>query len=770
MSSDSHDLDVDLEALDADAAPGVDLGDAPHAGAVIADRLRRPPSFRFADGHSSVAPALYRRRRLAACIFFAVFGAAAIWSVTMTPVYEAHARILIDAPGQRAVRARATQGGIEALREELRENRVGRAGARLGQAFLNRDLASKTLDTLGLWNTPPFAGPAAARADRGTSNATPAARAIRRMLASLRVSQVPGSRLVDVRFRASDAALAAKVANGAAESYIALTIESRIAQSKEAGDWLDRRIEELRQQADQAQSALQRYREQHNVVAVGRSSAVVRRLIALNEKVTDARTARIQKEVVYQQLSAARDDPSLLAASRAVFADPFLLREKAALDGLEQQEIQLADSLGDRHPRMQGLRAAIEVSRSRLRTEIAKLVDVARHEYEAAVANEQSLTAAFESQKNQSMALDRTSIQYDLLKAEVDSNARVRESLVRSAQQIRFADALSTSGIRVIDPAEPPLAPVRPVHSRNLAAGMLAAILLTLGVVLGLEYMDATIRTPGEATEHTGFPTLALLPAVVHVENGPYPLLSHGTPAGFDEACRQLRSDLMFSMAARTGPMILVTSTGPGEGKSMVAANAAVALAQSGQRVLLIDADLRRPVVHTIFPCPQEPGLSNILTSQATLQDGLCESGVPGLSVLTAGRIPPNPPELLGSKRFEELLASLSADVDWVIVDSPPVMAVTDASLMTKHASGVLFVVAARTARRGNVRRALEQLVNVRAPLLGVVLNRVELDRGAGPYGREDRQQDARYHQAATPPDARSGEAARTTTPAVGSL
>jgi len=271
--------------------------------------------------------------------------------------------------------------------------------------------------------------------------------------------------------------------------------------------------------------------------------------------------------------------------------------------------------------------------------------------------------------------------------------------------------------------------------------------MLASGLAFFFEYLDSRIKTPDDIKAHLGLSYLGMLPKLGEkAMDGAYPLISSGVPASFSEAFRALRTNVLFASADEGSRSVVVTSTGPGEGKSMVAANMAVGLAQSGQRVLLIDADMRKPKAHEILAVPQQPGLSNLLVGQAKASETVRKSGVPGLWVLPAGRVPPNPAELLGSARFKDFLASVKDHFDWVIMDSPPVMAVTDASLIAHQATGVLFVVGAEMTSRHAARRAIDQLEQVRAQFVGAVLNRVDLDGNPYYYSQYYRREYAQYY------------------------
>jgi capsular exopolysaccharide synthesis family protein len=301
-----------------------------------------------------------------------------------------------------------------------------------------------------------------------------------------------------------------------------------------------------------------------------------------------------------------------------------------------------------------------------------------------------------------------------------------------------------------VDEAELPSVPVWPRKVLNLTLALLGGCVLALGLAFFFEYVDSRIKSPEEIKAHLGLPSLGMIPALDPKSwKGRDPLISDGVPPNFAEALRTVRTNVLFSSAEEGARNLVVTSTGPGEGKTLVAANLAIGFAQAGQRVLLIDADMRRPRIHQLFRQRQEPGLSNLMVGHSVPSACIRKSSVPGLWLLTAGRIPPNPAELLGSQRFRDFVQSLSEHFDSVIIDSPPVMAVTDAAIAASAATGIVFVVGAEMTSRHAAKTAIQQLENGRPCFLGVVLNRVDLERNAYYYSNYYRREYHQYYRAA---------------------
>ena len=564
------------------------------------------------------------------------------------------------------------------------------------------------------------------------------------VLGSLAVSPIANSRLVDLKFTSTDPQLAADMANAHAKAYIDQNLEYKFSASKDATDWLSERLGEQRKKVEESEAALQRYKEEHDAVAVeDRQNIVVQRLGDLNSAVTKAKTGRIEKEAQYNQLKSIQGTPAV-ESFPAVVANDYIQKLKSELGDLQRQQAQLSEKYGDRHPEMIKIRSAVQSTQAKLDLEVSKVVQSVQSEYQAALAQERSLVGALDSQKGEALSLNRKGIEYSVLNREAESNRQVYEALLQRTKETGISGELKASNIRVVDTAEVPKWPILPRRQTDLTTAALSGLVLAIGLVFLFEYFDNRVKSPQELRAHLGLSFLGMVPAID--ASGPS-LVNGGVPPHFAEAIRNVRTNVLFSSADEGVRTIVVTSAGPGEGKSLFSANLSVSLAQAGQRVLHVDADMRRPRVHEIFEFSQEPGLSNLLVGDCKPSEAVRKvTGVPGLAVLPAGMIPPNPAELLGSKRFDEYFATLSEHFDYVVIDSPPVLAVADASILANTASGVVFVVGADQTSRHAARAAIDQLHAVQAHLIGAVLNRVDLEHNPYYYSTYYRKEYSRYY------------------------
>jgi capsular exopolysaccharide synthesis family protein len=564
------------------------------------------------------------------------------------------------------------------------------------------------------------------------------------VLGSLMVSPIANSRLVDLKFTSTDPQLASDMANAHAKAYIEQNLEYKFAASKDATDWLSDRLADQRKKVEESEAALQKYKEEHDAVAVeDRQNIVVQRLGDLNSAVTKSKTSRIEKEAQYNQLKGIQGTPAV-ESFPAVVANEYIQKLKSELGDLQRQQAQLSEKYGDRHPEMVKIRSAVQSTQAKLDLEVSKVVQSVRAEYEAAAAQERSMVGALDSQKGEALSLNRKGIEYSVLKREAESNRQVYEALLQRTKETGITGELKASNIRVVDTAEVPKWPILPRRQTDLTTAALSGLVLAIGLVFLFEYFDNRIKSPQELRAHLGLSYLGMVPAI---DASGSSLVNGSVPPHFAEAIRNVRTNVLFSSAEEGVRTIVVTSAGPGEGKSLFSANLSVSLAQAGQRVLHVDADMRRPRVHEIFEFSQEPGLSNLLVGDCKPSEAVRKvTGVPGLAVLPAGLIPPNPAELLGSKRFDEYFATLSEHFDYVIIDSPPVLAVADASILANTSSGVVFVVGADQTSRHAARAAIDQLHAVQAHLIGAVLNRVDLERNPYYYSTYYRKEYSRYY------------------------
>ena len=549
------------------------------------------------------------------------------------------------------------------------------------------------------------------------------------------ITPYAATRLVDVVYQHTDPEFAAVAANALAEEYTQQNLDQRLSNNQKELTFVNEQLEAATLKVKEGEQALQQYREVNNAQSLDdRQNIVVARLTSLSQAVTEKRTERQQKETLYNQVRSA--DPSSDAADTfpAIGNNPSVVTAQSQLAALKAEQISLAQTYGPDAPKMREVDSKIEAAARLLVAERRKVIDSAKNDYEAAVAQERNFGSDLDRANSANVDLDRKSGDYRILQRDLDSQRQIFQSLLDRQKQLSVVANSRANNVRLVDRAEPKHSPISPNPRRDWLTAILAGITLAFGLAFGIEYLDDTIKTPEDITKRLKLPLLGLVPAL---RGDRVPVLTETVPHDFGEAFRSLRTSLVFTSGGESTRVVAVTSTQPLEGKTTTACNLALALALGGSRVLLIDADMRRPGLHKTMGLQNGAGLSHLLVGQSRVREVIQRTADPNLFVITAGRTPPNPSELLASERMNHFIANLAhGPFDWVLLDTPPVLAVTDAVIIAQKVAGVVFVVGSEMTRRVHAERALETLQNGRARGIGVVLNRVDFDRNKYYYSR----------------------------------
>jgi len=554
------------------------------------------------------------------------------------------------------------------------------------------------------------------------------------------VSLVKDSRLVNIGFRSTDSQQSAQISNALARAYLQQNVEFRSRTSGEASEWLTKQVGELRKLVEQNEAALQRYRTEHGAEALmtdrlgtEQQNIVVQKLAALQVAETKARTETIEKLAEYKQLQAAKTNQEALDTVPAISSNSYIQGLKVELAGLQRQLAQSSKELGERHPDIIKLQGAVQNADRKLQTEISNAARAIENNYEAARSRERELDADLARQKLEVQSLNGKAVEYTALEREATSNREVLDRLLQRSRETALTRELQTSSIRIVDWAEPPTSPILPRVERNLLIALFGSGGFALALIFVLEAFNTRLRSPEDVRQFLRIPVVGAVPRVKPLKGRASLLLGNAVPGQFAEMLQAVRTNLVLAPELGTGRTLLVTSSEPSEGKTTSAANIAVSLARLSQRVLLIDADLRKPRLHEVFGEDQQPGLADVLAGKTSSRD-FRKTKVSGLWLMPAGSVFSNPADLLGSNRFAKLIEQLRSHFDWIVLDSSPVLAVADPCVIARVASGVLLVVDSGRTPREVATAAVERLEAVRAPLLGAMLNRVAVDRRSESY------------------------------------
>jgi capsular exopolysaccharide synthesis family protein len=662
-----------------------------------------------------------------------------IYNYTTRPIYQATTQILIDRASPKVLPTKdLVDPGVQDFQTEY-------------ELLRGRTLAEKTVERLELQRSAELAtGPLMSpwerfqrkflgKAPQPTVDAdgmplSPAAAALR---SRLRIEPLPGGRLVNLRFNAYDPRLSALVANTLAELYIEQARDFRSSSSSEATGWLSDRLREQRKNVEAAEGALIEYQERQGLAGTPADSPPDGdRVSALEAAAISARMERVEKEGAVAQ--ARNLPPSQVASLPAVAASVGVREARSRVAELQAEYNRLGDTLGEKHPDMQRVRGEIQAAQDKLQAELRNALRVLEGDAQAARTREAGLEASLVQARSESLQVGRKAIEYNALRREVETNKQLFQTLMSRSKETGLESELTSSNVRIMEKAEAPRAPISPNRSRNYQLGLLIGLALGFGLALLFEHVDNTVKTP-EDIKALGLPFLGMVPNVAQRPGQPAAARAANTAspdAAVAEAYRVLRTNLIFSSPAEGGRALVLTSANPGEGKTTTTANLAVALALNGAKVLVVEADLRRPALHQHFRIKKTPGLSDLIVSKCQASQAIQSTRFKGLSVLPCGYIPPNPAELLGSANMREIVQALRSCYDWVLIDTPPVLAMADTPVLCPLVDGVVLVVSAEHSPRPAVQRSVDQVQGVGGKVTGVVLNRVDLRRNSYYYGQ----------------------------------
>lgn len=566
---------------------------------------------------------------------------------------------------------------------------------------------------------------------------------IQGLQSGLHISVVPKTDIILINYSSLNPRLSADIVNTVMQSYIQQTFDSHVQSSKRLTDFLSGELGDLKQEVETAQQRVLELGQPLGILGFDSThNQTTQRLDELTKAAGSAQIARILAESRYRVLSTAPPDAigSLLEASQ----DASTQQQTSNLNGMRMQlasarsaYAQSQGYLGPNNPQSKASRAQIDELQSAINREEKRLVEQSKQEYIAAQAAERQTSSALAAAQNEAYKLRDDLVAYTIRQREFESNRALYESLLQRIRTANVQAGLESKEIDIIDQAVPPVAPT--LEPRSSILTLYSAIGMVLGVILAfvLENLDTGLRSVAEIEASTGLPSLALIPrerrssaeaaALTPLQRSIGVLAN--SKSQFAEAFRSLRTSLLLSSAGRPPVTILMTSATPAEGKTTVSTNLACVLAQRDARVLLMDADLRRPTVHHRFNLNGRVGLTTVLTGAATVQEAIQRvPEVPNLDILSSGPVPPFPTEMLGSQTMNDLLKELKTMYSHIVIDSPPLLSVTDAIVLARESDATVLIVRHGKSSKHIVRRARDLLLRAGAPLTGIALNAVDLN------------------------------------------
>ncbi len=706
---------------------------------------------------------LRKRKWLITLVVGTILLLVGIQSFTTTPLYRAAARVQIDPESANILPYQAVNESVERylsseiyLQTEL-------------EILQSRALARRVVDRLNLANDPRFIVPvreglvtsqlgwfkrtlsnlrpggsddhtAGSMAGESVTGVEENRAALDTFRDRLEVEQVPNSRLVEIRWVSPDPTLAAAVSDTLAEEFIEQNLQTKFEANTRATEFLKKQLQDMKGKVEKSEQELVKYARENNIVSIGpdRGSIVLQTLEDLNRQMTTVEGDLIGKTADYQAVRDATPEnfpQSLRTPSTS------LLEER--LFGLQQNLASLSAQFGNEWPAVIQVRQQIQEVEKQLQREKKETINRVQSEYRVAVNRQQMLKSALNRQKAEANQLNQDSIQYNILQREVDTNRQLYEGLLQRLKETGISAGMRSSNIHVVDHAEVPAAPYSPQRAADLALGFGVGLFLAIGLAFLMEYLDNTLKTPEDMEQSLGLPSLGVIPAMADLPAGSSRLLASRnesggskdvpariSPARFRvwEAYRSLRTSILLSHSGKPPKVIMVTSSVPGEGKTTTVANTGIVLAQTGARTLLIDLDMRKPALASTFGYNGNQGISAYLSGNGDLSSQIRQTNYPNLFLLPAGFRPPNPAELIGSERMETALRLLGDYFKYIVIDTPPVLSVTDGLLLSPHVDGVVMVIKGGSTPKEAARKAGNHLSSVGARILGALINNVDMN------------------------------------------
>jgi capsular exopolysaccharide synthesis family protein len=684
---------------------------------------------------------LLKHQWLILAVTFVLTVLVAIYSYKLKPVYQAAARIDVE----------AELPLLQTLNDIFK---TGEAD----DSFLATQVSIMQSDNL-VWDTiqqlemgSGLESPAGSAQSGGKVVGTPPAMRNAMVAAfkgRLRVDRMKDTHMLSVSFESTDPTEAANVANALVKNYIEYNFRTKYDATRQATGWMEQRLDELKLKVEKSSQAMVDYERQNNIVSFGEKQSVLEaRLEDLSRELSNAQTERLTKESLYKMVASNE--------AQVAFNQPNSLLgnlEGKEMD-LKEQYSEISAQYGPAHPKAVRIQDQLKDIESLIARERKRAVESVRHDYLAAEQREQVLAAAVAQQKTEVEKENQLLIQHNLLKREFETNQQLYDTLLEHLKDANVSAGLRATNIHIIDEATPPSFPIRPNKVRNVEFALVAGLMLGIGLAFTKEALDNSVKNAMEMEKLLGLPTLAIVPigqsSGLHRSgrsrslritpgngDGIIELSVLNKPgAAISEAFRTLRTSVLLSTAERPPQAVLITSAQPNEGKTATALNLVFTLAQKGSRVLLVDSDMRRPAVAKILGMPNKRGLSGILTGAYEFDDTLLAKveRTESLFVLPSGPYPPNPAELLCSMKMENLIKQLRQRFDHVVFDSPPVLPITDATILSSLVDGVILVVACEATTRAALNRACRVIEHSGGKILGTVLNKVDVRRD-GYYG-----------------------------------
>jgi polysaccharide biosynthesis transport protein len=550
------------------------------------------------------------------------------------------------------------------------------------------------------------------------------------------VTPVKDSKIVTISYMSSNPELAKSVANTVAQAYIDELLDLNMSSTQHMLKWMTSKAEEEKKKLDDSERSLQEYIKSQDLVTNQNKMAIVPEQISqLSSQLVTAETKREEMETLYNQVKEVSGSPGKAETVSAVANDPTIQSLRQQILQAEQKIMDLSQKYGKKHPLMIRAKEDLNVLKTKKEQEIKRVAASIKNEYDLAKSNENNLKRMLSEAKGQAINVNEKFIEYDMINRDVETNRQLYEALIKRIKEQNITEQIQTTNVMIVEKADTPASPVKPRKALNVLLGLIVGLFGGVGTAFFLEYLDQTVKSPEDVETKLGVPVFGLIPLFSSQDRPIESAVIDNPTSTFAENYKAIRTSLLLSAAEKPPKHILLTSAGPEEGKTVTSINLATAIAQSEYRVLLVDADLRRPRIHKVFKIDNSKGLSTYLAGASDM-DIIHEGPLPNLHIIPSGPIPPNPSELLGSGRLSEMVGQLGGRYDIVIWDSPPLLTVVDSLILGKVLDGSIIVARAGKTTYELLGKSLKSLGDLNANVFGVVINAFDLKKNNYYYSR----------------------------------
>lgn len=539
--------------------------------------------------------------------------------------------------------------------------------------------------------------------------------------------------LIKISYLADNPAVSAAIANGIANAFIEHNLDFRVKPYRDAAEWLSARLVESKENVENQEKMLQQYREGKGIVSFDtQGNVITQQLQELTTQLVQTENQRQEAEIKYKQINSVINSPEQLATVPDIMNNLVIQGLRNEELGLKKQLSELSENFGMKHPQVINVSSQLAMVQKNIISEARKMLNAAKTQFEIAGSREESLKRTIEAQKEKVMDLSRKAINFNVLAGESSSNKQFYDLLLKKYQEASLSSGISISNVQVVDTAVIPKSPVTPKRAKYLLLAVMVGLFGGVFAAFFVDYMDDTINTAEDVDKKMGLAFLDIVPLAAQKDTV---MMVSDSKSPMAEAFRTIRTGLMLSSAVNRLKVIVVTSATPNEGKTTTATNLAVAMAQMGEKVLIVDGDMRRQSLHNMFGIAGDSGLTDVLVDPARLSQFLQRlDAYPNLDILTGGTLAPNPLELLGSERMKAFIAGSMEHYDRVIIDSPPLLAFSDPLVWASLADGVILVVWGGKTPRDLIQKAAQLLKGINTRVLGVVLNKIDMSKKSSYY------------------------------------